>query len=76
MTRLQLTTERQEGERLFSTGASLAIEAGYQAVLASTRPQERYRAVAASTVPADRPRLRVEGLNRISSGNPPYERAT
>lgn len=39
----------------------------YQAVLASTRPQERCRAVAASTVPADCPASRVEARNRLSS---------
>ncbi len=67
MTSHQRTTEQQEGERLFSTGVSLAIEAGYQAVLASTRPQERYRAVATSMMPADRPPLHVEARNRRSS---------
>ena len=45
----------------------------YQAVLASSRPQERYCAVATSTLPADRPPLRVEARNRLSSGKLPEQ---
>jgi hypothetical protein len=46
----------------------------HQACWIMARPQEHYCAVTASTMPADRPPLQVEARNRISGGNPRYQR--